>query len=76
MIIPMMVSNVNGGTNNTSTLLCYIPEALVGLETNSYTFSEDDEATEICVRVLYPVIEVPIGFPFSIQLTTSDGTAG
>ena len=48
----------------------------VAVERNSYIFDEEDDETDICVTIVSPVIEIPVDFPFSLQLSTIDGTAG
>ena len=60
----------------------YIPDnvlstgAVVGLEKAIFFVSEDVGVVELCVRVFEPDIECPIEFPFSVILSTADGTAG
>ena len=49
--------------------------ALVSLEQVKYIFQEEDRDTDVCVRVLFPNVDTPISFPFSVMLTSNDGTA-
>ena len=51
--------------------------AVVGLEETFYNVSEDVGIVEVCVIVYEPDDDLcPISFPFQVQLSTSDGTAG
>ena len=47
----------------------------MGLETTSYTVSEDQEAVEVCVEVSSPN-DSPVQYDFDVLLSTYDGTAG
>ena len=50
--------------------------AVVGLEQTFFRVSENVGMVELCARVFEPDIQCPIEFPFSVSLSTSDGTAG
>ena len=51
--------------------------AVVGLERTYYPVSEDTiHGIEICVTVNSSSVECPIEFPFAVNLTAVDGTAG
>ena len=54
----------------------HISEATVGLEQTFFRVSEDVGVVELCANVSFPVIECPVAFPFDVQLSTSDGSAG
>ena len=49
---------------------------MVGLERTFYQVSESVGVVEVCAIVYSPVIECPIQWPFDVQLTTFDGSAG
>ena len=51
-------------------------EAEVGLEMTLYTVPEEMGVAEVCVVVTSPVLPCPIEFPFTVILSTNDGTAG
>ena len=50
--------------------------AVVGLERTLYNKTEDVVLVEVCVIVYSPNISCPIEFPFSVNLSTTNGTAG
>ena len=50
--------------------------AVVGLERTFYTVSEDDGIVEVCAIVTDPDIMCPIEFPFQVNFSTTNGTAG
>ena len=50
--------------------------AVVGLERPFYTVSEDEGMVEVCAIVTSPDIMCPIEFPFQVNFSTTDGTAG
>ena len=51
--------------------------AVVGLEKTHYQISEDSVGEiEICVTVNRSSAKCPIEFPFTVNLTAIDGTAG
>ena len=50
--------------------------AVVGLEETFFHVSEDVGVVDLCVNVSSPVNDCPIKFPFEVQLSTRDGTAG
>ena len=52
------------------------PGAVVGLERTFITVSEDVGVVELCAIVRSPVITCPIDYPFEVNLSTDDGTAG
>ena len=52
------------------------PGAVVGLERTFYQVSEDVGVVEVCAIVYSPNVTCPIEFPFNVNLTTSDGSAG
>ena len=57
--------------------LLLILVATVGLEKTYYPISEDTiRGIEICVTVNSSSVECPIEFPFAVNLTAIDGTAG
>ena len=41
-----------------------------------YTVEEEDGYVEVCAQVTSPAGDSPFDFNFSIQLTTTDNTAG
>ena len=41
-----------------------------------YTVEEEDGFVEVCAQVTSPTGDTPVDFNFSIQLTTTDNTAG
>ena len=49
--------------------------AVVGLEETFYRVSEEVGFVEVCAIVYSPSVECPIEFPFSVDFSTSDGTA-
>ena len=57
-------------------LSCSYPGARVGLERTLYNVSEGMGVVELCAVVYEPNIACPIEFPFNVNLTTADGTAG
>ena len=52
-----------------------VTAAVVGLEETSYTVSEDVGFVNVCAIVYSPTIDCPIEFPFSVGLSTRDGSA-
>ena len=50
--------------------------AVVGLETTFYQVSEDVGVVEVCAVVRNPTILCPIAFPFNVNFSTVDKTAG
>ena len=50
--------------------------AVVGLERTLYMTTEDVVLVEVCVIVSSPNISCPIEFPFTVNLSTTNGTAG
>ena len=50
--------------------------AVVGLERTLYMTTEDVVLVEVCAIVYSPNISCPIEFPFSVILSTTNGTAG
>ena len=50
--------------------------ARVGLEQVFYHVTENISFVELCAVVYEPVIDCPIEFPFAVQLSTIDNTAG
>ena len=61
-----------------SKILFVVPEvAAVGLEKTYFPVSEDTiGGIEICVTVTRSSVNCPIEFPFAVNLTAIDGTAG
>ena len=57
-------------------LLHSSPGAVVGLEQTFFRVEENVGFIEVCVNVSFPDIECPIEFPFQVELSTVDGTAG
>ena len=49
---------------------------MIGLERTIFTVSEDVGVLELCARVFEPAIDCPIEFPFNIDISIADGTAG
>ena len=49
---------------------------MVGLEQTFFSVSEDVGVVELCANVSSPVNDCPIKFPFEVQLSTLDGSAG
>ena len=49
--------------------------AVVGLEETFYEVPEGD-MVEVCAIVSSPNVSCPIEFPFSVNLSTADGSAG
>lgn len=60
--------------------LCIMPinltVAVVSLTKTLYQAGKRDGRVEICASVQSPVIDCPIGFPFNVTLSTTNGTAG
>ena len=54
----------------------FTSEAVVGLERTIYSASEHAGVVEVCAIVYSPTIDCPIAFPFSVSLSTTDGSAG
>ena len=54
----------------------YYTDAVVGLERTFYQASEDVGVVEVCAIVRNPTIVCPIAFPFNINFSTADTTAG
>ena len=54
----------------------YFLVAVVGLERTLYNKTEDVVLIEVCVIVYSPNVSCPIAFPFSVNLSTTNGTAG
>ena len=52
------------------------PGAMVGLEQTFISVSEGVGSVELCVNILYPIIDCPVMFPFNVTLLTLDLTAG
>ena len=50
--------------------------AIVGFEQTSYTIVEGAGEVEICVIVYQPSGDIPVEFPFEVDVRTDDGTAG
>ena len=50
--------------------------AVVGLERTLYHVMEDVGVVEVCAIVYSPTIDCPINFPFDVNLSTNDNTAG
>ena len=50
--------------------------AVVSLEQTLYSVTEGDEDVEVCVIVSSPNNDCPIDFPFNIDFSTSDDSAG
>ena len=50
--------------------------AMVGLEKTFYPFSEDSTFTFVCIEVIGSDSRCPVNFSITVNLTTSDGTAG
>ena len=50
--------------------------AVVGLEQTFFRVSEGVGVVELCANVSFPAIDCPIAFPFDVQLSTFDGSAG
>ena len=50
--------------------------AVIRLERAFYTVSEDEGMVEVCAIVTSPDIMCPIEFPFQVNFSTTDGTAG
>ena len=49
---------------------------MVGLEKTFYPFSEDSTETNVCIEVIGSNSDCPVNFSITVNLTTSDGTAG
>lgn len=50
--------------------------ATIGFESISYTVNENQGQVEICVAVLDPKIQMPASFPFQVEFSTTNETAG
>ena len=50
--------------------------AAVGLEKTFYPFSESSVETNVCIEVFGSDSDCPVNFPITVNMTTSDGTAG
>ena len=50
--------------------------AFVGQEQTFFLVMENLGVVELCINVLYPVIDCPIAVPFYVILSTDDETAG
>ena len=61
--------NVNTFPNN------MFSGAVVGLYRTMYQVSEDVGTVEVCAVVYSPNIDCPIAFPFSVSLSTRNGSA-
>ena len=48
----------------------------MGMEMTYYEVMEDAGVVRLCINVSHPHIICPIRFPFEVQLSTTDGTAG
>ena len=48
----------------------------VGLESTSYKVAENFREVEVCVTLQRVTSSCAIGFPFSVNLSTTDGSAG
>ena len=48
----------------------------MGLEKTLYRVMEDVGVVEVCAIVYSPNIDCPIAFPFDVNISTSDNTAG
>ena len=48
----------------------------VGLESTSYMVAENFRKVEVCVTVQGVTSGCAIGFPFSVNFSTTDGSAG
>ena len=48
---------------------------VIGLQNNSYTFEEEERNAEVCIQVIYPRIDIPVGFRFSVKFISTDDTA-
>ena len=48
----------------------------VGLESTSYKVGENFREVEVCVTLQRVTSGCAIGFPFSVNLSTTDGSAG
>ena len=57
-------------------MLIICPVARVSLVSQLYTVEEEDGFVEVCAQVTSPTGDSPVNFNFSIQLTTTDNTAG
>ena len=56
--------------------LNYYTAAVVGLETTFYQVSENVGVVNVCAVVRNPPIMCPIAFPFNVNLSTADKSAG
>ena len=52
------------------------PGAVVGLDPTLFDVSENVSHVQLCAVVSEPDITCPIKFPFEVELSTSDETAG
>ena len=50
--------------------------AMMGLEKTFYQFSEGSNETNVCIEVFGSDSHCPVNFSITVNLTTSDGTAG
>ena len=50
--------------------------AVVGLESILFHVSEGVGVVLLCANISFPAIDCPIAFPFEVQLSTRDGSAG
>ena len=50
--------------------------ATIGFENTGYTFNENQGQVNICVAVLDPKIRMPASFPFQVEFSTTNETAG
>ena len=57
-------------------LFVYVSGAVVGLEPTFRRVREDVDRVQLCAIVSSPVIDCPIAFPFDVQLSTRNGSAG
>ena len=56
--------------------LLFLAVSFIGFEADTYTTSEEEGVAEVCVKVFFPAVETPIGFPFYLRLESSSGSAG
>ena len=69
MTVSVFFQNVSGP-------LFILIGARVGLEQVFYNVAENIGFVELCAVVYEPVIDCPIEFPFAVQLSTTNNTAG
>ena len=50
--------------------------ATIGFESTNYTVNENQGQVNICVAVLDPKIQMPASFPFQVEFSTANETAG